>query len=178
MGQAEDGLGGLLSLFQGGDGSARPCDMRRGLRLQTDPAERGRPCRPGGLAAGRGIPHISPQPRLASWKVAEHVLVCGALSPSSGPAGFPFLTLLQVTSGPLTRVPAGLGRRARRTRVPCAWRGWSVNPAPFFLSCAAWAGHSGKRGSGRSLPPSRQGVGRTCSKRRAAPGTSQRCREI
>ena len=53
MGQAEDALGGLLSLFQGGDGSARPCDMRRGLRLQTDPAERGRPCRPGGLAAGQ-----------------------------------------------------------------------------------------------------------------------------
>ena len=51
--QAENELGGSLSLFQGGDGSAHPCDMQRGVRLQTDPAERGQPCRPGGPAAGQ-----------------------------------------------------------------------------------------------------------------------------
>lgn len=51
--QAENELGGSLSLFQRDDGSARPCDTRRGLRLQTDPVERGQPCRPGGPAAGQ-----------------------------------------------------------------------------------------------------------------------------
>ena len=89
MGQAEDGLGGLLSLFQGGDGSAPPCDMRRGLRLQTDPAERGRPCRPGGLAAGkRNTPCFS----AAASRLLESCRACPRLWRSLsqlGPRGLP-----------------------------------------------------------------------------------------
>lgn len=84
------------------------------------------------------------------------------------PCRFPLLTPLHVTCGPLTRAAAGLGSWAGRLRahcssVPCAWQGRSVNPVPILLSRVAWAGHSGKRGSGRSLPPSRQGGGRPCS---------------
>lgn len=82
VGQAEDGLGGSLSLFQGGDGSACPRDMQRGLRLQTDPAERGRPCRPGGPAAGQEEHPMSLRSRVSPprlWRALSQL----------GPRGLP-----------------------------------------------------------------------------------------